>query len=641
MFLEWEREQNLSRLATALRSRTLAYTVVFCLAFLGLETWRELTSRDDAITHAQEDAANLARSLRQHADDTLQMAELAVAGLVDLFENEGVSEEAAQPARRLMAASLSAQDRLYQLAVFRADGTWLVNTSSVPSGESVSDRVYFRHHQQVDDGKTFFGPPIVGRVDGEWVLTISRRINDVNGAFAGVALATIASGYFADYYRRLNVGKRGSILLASTDGTVLSRAPYNAGTIGTDLSSNRLFSEILKTSRSGAYHYVSPIDQVERIGGYDKSERFGIVVVAAVSQQEALAPWQTGLLQRQLAAALFLGLVALLGVRLIDQLERRRLDALALRQKEEEFRLLAESASDLVERYDAEGIRRYVSPASIGLLGYTPEDLIGTSAMALVVEQDLPLVTQSAERLRTGVSTEETVSCRVRRVDGTIVWVETSLRLVPGEHGEEVGVVAVSRNITDRKELELQLAAMATIDGLTGLRNRRSFDAALEAQMAQARRSGTPISLLMVDVDRFKFFNDEYGHMAGDACLKSIATVVAAAAKRPVDVAARYGGEEMVVLLPDTNISGATFIAGEICRQIEALQIPHERNIPWQVATVSVGCSCVENRPGDPERDSAWLVSTADMALYQAKGEGRNRAKAAPPSITEFERHAS
>ena len=137
----------------------------------------------------------------------------------------------------------------------------------------------------------------------------------------------------------------------------------------------------------------------------------------------------------------------------------------------------------------------------------------------------------------------------------------------------------------------------------------------------------------MIDADRFKRFNDDHGHLAGDTCLKSIASVVAMSARRPTDLAARYGGEEMALLLPDTDVEAARGIATELCRQVQALAIPHARNLPWRVTTISIGVAAIDPRDEDAVHDGSWLISTADLALYDAKGQGRNQSVVAPVNI--------
>jgi diguanylate cyclase (GGDEF)-like protein/PAS domain S-box-containing protein len=383
------------------------------------------------------------------------------------------------------------------------------------------------------------------------------------------------------------------------------------------------------------------VDSIERLGGYSVSERYPIMLMASQSEREATAEWLQGALLRGVVALGFMALAAALGLRLVDQIRKRRASESALMTKEAEFRMLAENSNDLVERFTVEGVRQYASPAAKDLFGWTPDELIGKSAFDLLIAEDMPIAAVATERMRSHTSLQETITARVRRKDGRIIWVEASLRLVLDEDGNEVGVIVNTRDATKRKEAEFRLAAIASSDGLTGLQNRRAFDMALNEALARGRRSRSPLSLLLIDVDRFKLFNDEYGHMAGDSCLRAIATVLEMAAKRNADVAARYGGEELVLLLPDTNGSAAAFIAGDLCRQIEALSIPHENNAPWGVATVSIGVSTIDNRHDEHEHDGDWLISTADMALYQAKSEGRNRAKSAPRDAIEYEREAS
>jgi len=623
----------------------LTYIVCICVAFLALEGWREWTSRDAAVHRAEQEMTNLARSLRQHADDTFRMAELAVANLAEHFEAEGLGDAALERARAraLMDANLGADSRLRTIFVFGADGTLLVNSEdNVPlAARSSADRAYFRHHQAIDDHLPFLGPPVQSRFDGQWVVTLSRRINDDAGQFAGVVMATITAASFADYYKQFDVGAVGSITLASREGLVISRYPYDDTVIGTDLSTTTLFAGLMPTISHGPYRYTSPVDRVARIGGYDGSQRYGFMLMAARAEDQVLADWLGGAVQRAAATAAFIALLILLGWRLSEQRRRRYRSELALLTRDAEFRMLAEHSNDLVERFDVDGIRQYASPAALPLLGYHPEELIGRSAYDLIIPEDLPDVVELTNRVRAGETEQETVTCRLRRKDGRVIWVEAALRMLTGENGEPVGAILNTRDVTERKVAEQRLAAMATSDGLTGLQNRRAFDEALELEIERGRMSGAPLALLLIDVDRFKLFNDEYGHMAGDACLKAIAAVLAMAAKRSSDVAARYGGEELVLLLPETNLAGAAFVAGELCRQIQLLSIPHEHNAPWSVATVSIGVSSIENRPGDALRDATWLISTADMALYQAKADGRNRYRSAAPEVLTYARDAS
>ncbi|WP_028102918.1 diguanylate cyclase [Pseudoduganella violaceinigra] len=168
----------------------------------------------------------------------------------------------------------------------------------------------------------------------------------------------------------------------------------------------------------------------------------------------------------------------------------------------------------------------------------------------------------------------------------------------------------------------VELQKLAALDPLTGIANRRRFDETLELEWQRGQREKTPLSLLMVDVDHFKHYNDSYGHPAGDLALKKVAAVLTENLKRPADLVTRYGGEEFALILPETDNAGAVSVAQACQRQLEKLEIENARAKPYGVLTMSVGvCTVV------PQRQSSWgeLVAEADRALYAAKAEGRNR----------------
>jgi diguanylate cyclase (GGDEF)-like protein len=177
--------------------------------------------------------------------------------------------------------------------------------------------------------------------------------------------------------------------------------------------------------------------------------------------------------------------------------------------------------------------------------------------------------------------------------------------------------------MTEHKDLEQKLAALAALDGLTGIANRRHFDEHLEREWARARRDGTALSLLLIDVDHFKKYNDRYGHQAGDVCIKSVAQMLATQARRPADEAARYGGEEFVLLLPDTDRAGCELIGKNIRDSFAVLGIDHELNLPSQKVTVSIGGATADWPAAQAQSSS--LIEAADRALYSAKDEGRDR----------------
>jgi len=209
---------------------------------------------------------------------------------------------------------------------------------------------------------------------------------------------------------------------------------------------------------------------------------------------------------------------------------------------------------------------------------------------------------------------------------------ESALPMMFG--GSAVGAMIVGGVVAHRFRLEIdraetaltrsneELARLSGLDPLTGLANRRTLDDCLARECARLRRPGQQIAVLLCDVDHFKAYNDHYGHLAGDACLKQVAEVLSAVVRRANDVVARYGGEEFVVVLPSTDCAGALRVAEEARARVSALRIPHERSDVAPIVTLSVGVACSDPAtPLSPED----LLRRADAALYEAKRAGRNR----------------
>jgi diguanylate cyclase (GGDEF)-like protein len=169
-----------------------------------------------------------------------------------------------------------------------------------------------------------------------------------------------------------------------------------------------------------------------------------------------------------------------------------------------------------------------------------------------------------------------------------------------------------------------RLMELSVTDGLTGIGNRRAFDATLQTEWGRATRDATDLALLVIDVDHFKSFNDRYGHLAGDDCLRLIAVVTARMLRRPPDFAARFGGEEFVALLPGTDEASACEVAERVRLAVLGADVSHEGN-PFGRVTISIGVAGMVPRPGETAQT---LIDLADRALYSAKQTGRNRVRA-------------
>ncbi len=296
--------------------------------------------------------------------------------------------------------------------------------------------------------------------------------------------------------------------------------------------------------------------------------------------------------------------------------------------------LVTENSRDAIVLGDFDRRRSYVSAAVQQIVGWTPEEFAQVNALDLLHRDDRPAVEAAMGRLSRGAD-GAVIQCRARKRSGEYIWVEASLRSVcdPGCRSPS-GLLYIVRDISERKQAEKQIQeayraveAMAITDALTGLANRRRFDTCLTHEWRRALRTHSPLSLLLIDVDLFKAYNDRFGHLRGDSCLKQIAEAAQDAVMRPGDMVARFGGEEFAAILPETGSHGAFQIASRICKELCARRLPHPDNRSGMV-TVSIGCATLRPQLGG---HASSLIELADQALYRAKRSGRNRVCCAQP----------
>jgi diguanylate cyclase (GGDEF)-like protein/PAS domain S-box-containing protein len=286
--------------------------------------------------------------------------------------------------------------------------------------------------------------------------------------------------------------------------------------------------------------------------------------------------------------------------------------------------LIAEHSSDVIAQVRPDMTFSYISPSSERLFGRETSDVIGHHIAEFVAPDDLPIIAQATQKVVSRAADDAVVTVRVIKGDGMYLWVEVASRLMgegaPGSLGDRA---VIMRDVSDRKALEDDLRAMAMKDGLTGLANRRAFDEALLAEWKRTVRAKSQLSLLLADIDEFKRFNDAHGHQVGDDCLRSVGLAVQSAALRPGDLVARYGGEELAVILPETDAPAAGVVAERVRRAVEDLKIIHG-GLAGAKITISIGAATALARDGGSSEMPQALLSATDRALYEAKAAGRN-----------------
>ena len=295
-----------------------------------------------------------------------------------------------------------------------------------------------------------------------------------------------------------------------------------------------------------------------------------------------------------------------------------------------DFQFLAENSVDIICRARLDYSLEYVSPSCLHILGWTQEEMMQAPPLGMMLPEDAPAIEEAIARAAALGVNYGTLRLRMRKKDGSAVWMEvTSRQVLHPVTGEVKEFVTVLRDISERKQFEEALAAQAHTDVLTGLANRRSFDETLEREWKRTLREGSQLSLLLIDIDNFKSLNDRYGHQVGDDYLRAISAALGSAA-RAFDTVARYGGEEIAVILPAADNQAAVMAAERFRDAIEALRLTHEENPEGGGrVTVSIGAATALAREGGTIRMPESLLLAADHALYKAKQGGRNRVATA------------
>jgi diguanylate cyclase (GGDEF)-like protein len=494
-----------------LRTTSVAifFIVLVCLSLVVVDSWRSYAARELQLHETRTTIINMAHALAQHADDTIKGADTALVGLVDRLQSGGTDIPAMQHLFPLLVTHVTELPQLHGLFVADASGAILMGSGLSPHAYSVADRDYFIYHRDHADHGAYVGAPLRGRASGADIFTVSRRLNDAGGGFAGVVVASINIAYFERFYDSFDIGKHGLIILGLNSGVTLARRPLLDSSVGKDLRQVPIFRDHVTREQAGVVTTASTVDGVERINSFQHLKQYPVFVAAALSKQEVLAGWRDDMMLHSLGVATLGLLLVLLGGKLIGQIR--------LRIAAEHELLSARDALDTMNR---------------------------------------------------------------------------------------------------------TLQRLALEDELTGLANRRQFELILSGEFTRAMRNAASLALIMIDVDFFKHYNDLYGHPAGDDCLRRIGQVLLSFGNRSGDLYARYGGEELAVLLPGADVAGAIQVAEKIRLAVRALNMAHAGNPPGMV-TISLGVAAFAPvRAGD---FSKTLVQSADNALYAAKKQGRDR----------------
>lgn len=288
-------------------------------------------------------------------------------------------------------------------------------------------------------------------------------------------------------------------------------------------------------------------------------------------------------------------------------------------ESETMHRLLADNANDVIWIMDLTGKFTYVSPSVEKLRGYTVDEVMSQSKEELLCPASLMYLEKGLEDAIYYV--QNNLPFRIFRgdmeqpcKDGTTIWTDLTVSGIYDKENQFLGMLGVSRDITDRKVMEDEIRRITELDHLTQLYNRLKLDAVIKMEVERSKRSHTMFSIIILDIDNFKAVNDTFGHNVGDDVLKEISEIIRTAIRK-IDIAGRWGGEEFIIILPESDISGGLILAEKIRIKVDSYYFSNVGHL-----TASFGVAEFENEISEME-----IVSRADNAMYEAKNSGKNR----------------
>jgi len=587
--------------------------------------WTIWQLRADAIGAAVSETGNIASVLAVQLSRSLKSIDTVLLEIKQSAESHDIDSPADFQAaidrpefQGSLTKYLGRLPQVFNIAIADREGKITVSTVGWPATHfDVAGRDYFLNARDRRDGQLTTSIPAKNRISGEQTIGFSRRLEDSKGNFVGIVFASVNTKYFEDIYGAIQTVHSLLFTLLDPDGVILFRHPDGADAAGKELSNKAIWLDAVSKGDAG-FRVFGQADGNIRYVSIRKVPEYPLIVDISVTEATTLAIW------RQRAAAIGLGSAILLSfsiyllramtrqVRLLSNSEA------SLAQKSRQLDAALNNMSQGVAMFDGRQ-RLIISNTQLAkIYCLTPEQtkpgtpfraiLEARAAVGSVPGDVRNFITDSLDQV-SGVGLSHS---HYELRDGRTVYV--SLQAMDGG-----GWVSIHQDITAQKRIEAELERLACHDALTGLANRSLFAEKASAALAQMRRHGEAFSVLMLDLDRFKTVNDSFGHPVGDALLREIARRLLNTA-REVDCVARFGGDEFAVLQAPCKDQKAGVIA-LADRILAAVTEPYDFNGRKLILETSIG---IARAPQDGE-DVDALIKHADLALYRAKTEGRNR----------------
>ncbi|AMN39311.1 diguanylate cyclase/phosphodiesterase [Rhodoplanes sp. Z2-YC6860] len=583
-----------------------AFLLGLCLVCINVLAEMRATARDKALNVANRLVAAIDNDIQRN----IESIDLSLQAVVDGLKRPDISGVSAELRQVILFDRSTAARHLGVVLVTDADGiVRLDSRTTTPEPISAADRDYFLVHQHNDYAGLYIGRPVAGRLTGAGAIGISRRVNNPDGTFAGVAVASLRLDYFKTLFKDISLNAGSSIALTTADGVVLMRWPYDPKYIGLSLRSSKVFDNLARAP-AGHFESKASTDGVWRLLVYSQIGQLPLVISVGQSLETIYAQWWHYVLILATLGAIFTAVVAFLLLYIGRQFKLRTRSELnlstALTNMTQGLSMFDRDARLVL--YNEQYLRMYGCSAETVKIGTTFHEILKLRKAFGSFDGDPE---KYASELVTALKRDGTVAIRAACPDGRMISVVN--RAMPNG-----GWVATHEDVSERSRYEKQIAHLAHHDALTGLANRMLLRERMERALSNLRRNNGSFAVFLIDLDRFKAVNDTLGHPIGDALLKEVAARLQACT-REVDTVARLGGDEFAVLqiVQDDVADGAIILA---MRLLESICLPYEIDGDRITIGASIGIALA---PADG-LDVDLLMQYADLALYKVKSDGRN-----------------
>lgn len=616
-----------TRAELSLASRRLVLAgIVLLIAMIIAVAVAMIDTRHNALASAQTETQRLSKAIAEQTAVAFQATGLVVSAFRDEIETQRPIPPQSWVARfstKELHTELNRQAKLLP----QADAFLLVDSSGhvvnysrvwpAPS-TTVSDRDYFRYFQSHDDRGVFLSEPVSNRGTGAWTVFLVRRINGSSGQFLGLVLGALDLSYFRNFYRDIAQNENLAITLVDRKGRMLASYPYDLPMGERPANMTTAWDRALAKNHPSVMTGPGLLNGSGRIISIHPLADYPVIVNVSISTSGALSGWRQQAALTAVATICAMLCMILLFRAIILQLRRLEKSESDLARNSATLSATLDHISQGIVMIDAEGRIAVCNRQALAMLDLPPGLMASNPSTETIFAYQVAAGefpnTEEERRLQQSLYAHPPVTYERQRPNGRVLEIQTV-------HMPKGGVVRTYSDVTERRRSEERIRYLAHHDSLTSLANRTLFTERLEEEIARANAGGHQLALLYIDLDRFKYVNDNHGHGAGDALLVKLAERLTLTVGFGPTIA-RTGGDEFAIILP---LDGPQRDAGQLARDIlNAVQQPMEIDGNTFRASISIG---IAHYP-DHAKSASDLLRNADIALYEAKNGGTGLARA-------------